>query len=99
MHYILRLYIAGRSQLSLHAIQRMEDICANHLDGKYELEVIDVLERPDMAEQDKIMATPTLVRELPPPLRKIIGNLSEQEKVLLGLDLIEADKIEKGQGA
>ena len=94
MHYILRLYVAGRSQLSQHAIDRMEEICGNHLEGKYELEVIDVLERPDMAEKDKIMATPTLVRELPPPLRKIIGNLSEEEKVLLGLDLIEADKLQ-----
>jgi circadian clock protein KaiB len=97
MKYILRLYIAGRSQLSQQAIARVDDICKNHLAGKYALEVIDVLERPDMAEQDKIMATPTLVRELPPPLRKIIGNLSEQEKVLLGLDLVKADSIERGE--
>lgn len=96
--YILRLYITGRSQLSQHAIQRMQHICENHLEGKYELEVVDVFEQPEMAEKDKIMATPTLVRELPPPLRKIIGNLSEEEKVLLGLDLIEADKLAKGNG-
>lgn len=97
MHYVLRLYIAGRSQLSQNAIERMEEICADHLQGKYELEVIDVLERPDMAEQDKILATPTLVRELPPPLRKIVGNLSEEDKVLLGLDLVSAEQLEKGE--
>lgn len=99
MQYILRLYIAGSSHHSQRAIDKIQDICADHLEGKYELEVIDVLEQPDMAEKDKIMATPTLVRELPPPLRKIIGNLSEEEKVLIGLDLIEADKLGKGNGA
>ncbi len=99
MQYILRLYIAGSSHHSQRAIDKIKDICADHLEGKYELEVIDVLEQPDMAEKDKIMATPTLVRELPPPLRKIIGNLSEEEKVLIGLDLIEADKLGKGNGA
>lgn len=90
MHYILRLYIAGPAQHSQHAIQRLQDICAKHFNGQYELEVIDVLERPEMAEQDKITATPTLVRELPPPMRKIVGNLSELEKVLTGLDLMDA---------
>lgn len=96
MQYILRLYIAGNSQHSRRAIDKLRDICANHLEGRYELDVIDVLEQPDMAEKDKVIATPTLVRELPPPLRKIIGNLSEEEKVLIGLDLIEADRLAKG---
>jgi len=98
MQYILRLYIAGNSQHSRQAIDKLKNICANHFEGRYELDVIDVLEQPDMAEKDKVIATPTLVRELPPPLRKIIGNLSEEEKVLIGLDLIEADKLAKGNG-
>jgi circadian clock protein KaiB len=98
MHYILRLYIAGTSRISQGAIDNLRDICAHHLDGRYELEVIDVLEQPEMAEKDKILATPTLVRELPPPLRKIIGNLSEEDKVLIALDLIEADRVRKGKG-
>jgi circadian clock protein KaiB len=92
------LFIAGRSRHSQFAIDKIQEICAGHLEGRYQLEVIDVFEQPDMAEKDKIVATPTLVRELPPPLRKIIGNLSEEEKVLLGLDLIEADHISEGQG-
>ncbi|NJO37215.1 MAG: circadian clock protein KaiB [Rhizobiales bacterium] len=99
MHYILRLYVAGTSRLSQGAIETIQNICTNHLGGRYELEVIDVLEQPDMAEKDKILATPTLVRELPPPLRKIIGNLSEEEKVLIGLDLVEADRLRRNMGA
>lgn len=89
MLYVLKLYVAGRSQYSQHAIERVEEICRTHLSNAYELEVIDVLERPELAETEKIVATPTLVRELPPPLRKIVGDLSEGDKVLLGLDLVE----------
>lgn len=95
MQYVLRLYVAGRSRLSQDAVERIRAICEEHLEGTYSLDVVDVLENPDMAEQDKILATPTLVRKLPPPLRKIIGNLSEEEKVLLGLDLVEAKKDSK----
>ncbi len=88
MIYRLRLYVTGRTPASQRAIANLEQICAAELHGEYEIEVIDVLEHPQLAEYEKILATPTLVRQLPEPVRKIIGDLSEREKVLLGLDLL-----------
>ena len=85
----LRLYITGQTSNSVRAIQNLEAMCEREpLAGQYELEVIDVLEHPNLAEDQKILATPTLIRELPEPIRKIIGDLSDQEQVLLGLDLV-----------
>jgi circadian clock protein KaiB len=86
----LRLYVTGRTGHSLHAIRNLEALCKEELEGEYELEVIDVLEHPQLAEDEKILATPTLIKQLPPPIRKIIGDLSDREKVLLGLDLVNA---------
>ncbi len=85
--WILRLYIAGQSPKSLAAISNLHRICEEHLAGKYDVEVIDLLEKPQLAEGDKIIAVPTLVRKLPAPLRKIIGDLSDTEKALVGLQL------------
>jgi circadian clock protein KaiB len=85
--WVLRLYIAGQSPKSLAAISNLHRICEEHLAGKYDVEVIDLLERPQLAEGDKIIAVPTLVRKLPAPLRKIIGDLSDTEKALVGLQL------------
>ncbi len=85
--YILRLYIAGMTPRSEQAVANLNDIIANELNGEYQLDVIDVLERPQMAEDERIVATPTLIKELPPPLRRIIGDLTDREQVLLGLDL------------
>lgn len=87
MGYILKLYITGQTPYSLRAIDNLNNIC-RELKEEYELRVIDILKDPQLAEDDKIIATPTLVKELPPPLRKIIGDLSNTEKVLLGLDLV-----------
>jgi circadian clock protein KaiB len=84
---LLKLYITGKTPRSERAIANLRRICEEDLRGQYELAVIDVLERPQLAEEEKILATPTLIKELPPPLRKIIGDLSDTEKVLLGLDL------------
>jgi len=84
---LLKLYITGKTPRSERAIANLRKICEQDLRGQYELSVIDVLERPQLAEEEKILATPTLTKELPPPLRKIIGDLSDIEKVLLGLDL------------
>lgn len=84
---ILKLFVTGRTLRTKNAIANLESICKNELDDRYELTVIDVLERPQLAENEKIMATPTLIRELPPPVRRIIGDLSDQDKVLIGLDL------------
>ncbi len=85
--FLLKLYITGQTQRSRQAIANLQRICQEDLNGRYEMTVIDVLERPQLAEDEKILATPTVVRELPPPIRRIIGDLSDTEKVLLGLDL------------
>ena len=87
-NYVLRLYVAGTTQKSLQALANIREICDSHLKGRFELEVIDTYQKPDLARQDQIVAIPTLVKELPAPLRKIIGDLSSKEKVLVGLDLV-----------
>lgn len=91
----LRLYITGVTPQSQRALDNLRVICDEELAGLYEVEVIDVLEHPVLAEKDKILATPTLVKQLPEPVRKIIGDLSDREKVLLGLDLERLDKRER----
>jgi len=87
MTYKLRLFITGHTSLSQRAIANLHQICENELEGDYELETIDVLEEPMLAETEKILATPTLVKQLPEPMRKIIGDLSDRERVLVALDL------------
>lgn len=88
--YILKLYVTGQTPNSARAITNLKKICAEELEGgQYDLQVIDILKEPQLAEDDKIIATPTLVKSLPPPLSKIIGDLSDIEKVLLGLDLVK----------
>ena len=84
---LLKLYVTGKTPRSERAIANLRRICQEDMQDQYELSIIDVLERPQLAEEEKILATPTLTKELPPPLRKIIGDLSDIEKVLLGLDL------------
>jgi circadian clock protein KaiB len=86
--YLLKLYITGKSPRTDRAIANMRQICERELDNQYNLIIIDVLEQPELAEQAKIIATPTLIKELPPPLRRVIGDLSDKEKVLLGLDIV-----------
>ena len=92
MTYRLRLYITGRTSHSIRAVENLRKICESELKGQYEVEVIDVLEYPRLAENEKILATPTLVKQLPEPVRKIIGDLSDREKVLLGLDIFSSDR-------
>jgi circadian clock protein KaiB len=86
--WILRLYIAGQTPKSLTALSNLKRICEEHLAGKYTIEIIDLQENPGLARKDQIMAIPTLVRKLPPPIKKIIGDLSNTERVLIGLDVI-----------
>ena len=83
----LRLYVAGQTTRSLSAFSNLKAICEQHLGGRYSLEVIDLLKNPRLAGDDQILALPTLVRRLPPPMKKIIGDLSKTENVLVGLDL------------
>lgn len=85
--FVLRLYVTGNTPRTERAIKNLQQICEHDLAGQYEMVVIDVLERPQLAEDEKILATPTLIKHLPPPLRRIIGDLSDTEKVLMGLDL------------
>jgi circadian clock protein KaiB len=85
--WYLRLYVAGQSPKSLRAFANLKELCEEHLEGRYEIEVIDLVEHPSLARSDDILAIPTLVRRLPAPLRKIIGDLSNTERVLIGLRL------------
>jgi circadian clock protein KaiB len=85
--YVLRLFVTGASPRAQLAIANLRRICEQELRGQYELEIIDVLENPQLAEDEKILATPTLIKQLPPPLRRVIGDLSDKEKVLLGLEV------------
>ena len=86
--YVLKLYIAGKTSNSIRALKTLKNILEQEFKGVYALRVIDVLKSPQLAEEDKILATPTLAKVLPPPVRKIIGDLSDREKVLIGLDLL-----------
>ena len=85
--YRLRLYVAGQTPKSVLALANLQQICEEHLQGRYEIEVIDLVENPQLAQGDQILALPTLVRRLPEPIKKIIGDLSNTERVLVGLDL------------
>ena len=84
---LLRLYVAGTTSQSTRAILNMQQICEEHLKGRYQLEVIDIYQRPQLAKDEQIIAVPTLVKKLPMPLRRLIGDLSDSERVLVGLDL------------
>jgi circadian clock protein KaiB len=87
--WYLRLYVAGESPKSLEAFANLKELCENHLDHPYEIEIVDLLQNPRLARGDEILAIPTLVRRLPAPMRKIIGDLSDTDRVLVGLQLRE----------
>ncbi len=88
----LRLYVAGQTPKSIAAFANLKKICEEHLKGRYSIEVVDLLKNPKLAKGDQILAIPTLVRRLPPPLRKIIGDLSNTERVLVGLNLYPSEE-------
>ena len=89
-HYVLRLYVTGTTPRSARAIQNIRAICEARLRGRYDLEVIDIYQSPDKAAPEQIIVAPTLLKKLPLPVRKLIGDLSDEEKVLVGLDLVPA---------
>ncbi|MFL5731671.1 MAG: circadian clock KaiB family protein [Chloroflexia bacterium] len=91
-HYVLRLYVTGSTPQSAIAIQNIKSICEEHLHGRYDLEVVDLYQQPELAKSAQIVAAPTLIKKLPPPLRKMIGNLSDLQRVLVGLDLVPAQE-------
>ena len=86
-HWILRLYVAGQTPKSVAALANLKSLCDQRLAGRYSLEVVDLVEHPELARRDQIVALPTLVRRLPPPMKKIIGDLSRKDDVLVGLEL------------
>lgn len=90
-HWQLRLYVAGKTAKSITAFANLKRICEEHLKGLYSIEVVDLMEHPQLAKGDQILALPTLVRKLPEPMKKIIGDLSNTERVLVGLDIKPLD--------
>lgn len=87
LFYTLRLYVIGTSPQSVRAINNIKTICEEHLQGRYDLEVIDLYQQPQLAQGEQIIASPTLIKKLPLPLRRVIGDMSNEERVLVGLDL------------
>jgi circadian clock protein KaiB len=88
--WILKLYVAGQTSKSIAAFANLKKICDEHLAGRYRIEIVDLLKNPQLAKGDQIIAVPTLVRQLPPPVKKIIGDLANTERVLVGLDVVPA---------
>lgn len=93
LFWSLRLYVAGQTPKSLEAFANLKRICADYLAGRYEIEVIDLVENPHLAREDQILAIPTLIRKLPEPIKKIIGTLADTERVLVGLDIRERSEM------
>jgi circadian clock protein KaiB len=97
MEWELRLYVAGNTPNSIAAFSNLQEICEEHMGGRYRIEIIDLFENPQLAQGDQIIAVPTLVRRLPTPIKKIIGDLSNTERVLVGLDLKPARSFAAGR--
>ena len=95
VNYVLRLYITGVTPRSREAIRNIKKICEEELKGRYDLEVIDVYQQPELARTEQILAAPTLIRKLPLPLRKLVGDMSDREKVIVGLEIIPDTKVKK----
>jgi circadian clock protein KaiB len=87
-HYVLRLYVTGMTARSARAVKNLQSICDEYLEGRYDLEVIDIYQQPVLTKGEQIIAAPTLVKKLPLPMRRIIGDMSNRERVLLGLDIV-----------
>jgi circadian clock protein KaiB len=88
--YNLRLYVAGQTPKSIAAIANLRNLCERHLPGRYRIDIVDLMQNPSLAQRDQIVAIPTLIRKLPEPVKRIIGDLSNTERVLVGLDIDEA---------
>lgn len=85
--FVLRLYVSGATSRSSRAIENIRNFCEEHLKGRYELEIIDIYQQPELLEKDQVVAAPTLIKQLPLPLRKLIGDMSDREKILVGLNI------------
>lgn len=89
-HYVLRLYVTGLTARSARAVKNLQAVCDEYLEGRYDLEVVDIYQQPVLAKGEQIIAAPTLIKKLPLPMRRIIGDMSNRERVLLGLDLVRS---------
>ena len=101
MKYVLRLYVTGMTSRAQDAIRNIRKICDEELKGRYELEVVDVYQQPELARKEQVIAAPTLIRELPLPLRKLVGDMSNKQKVIVGLEIMpekKGDKSDKKEG-
>lgn len=90
--YVLKLFVSGMTPNSMRAIRNIREICRNHLKDDYQLEIVDIYQQPELGRREQIVAAPTLVKKLPAPLRKFIGDLSDTEKIVVGLDVISKDQ-------
>ena len=88
MEYVLKLYVAGMTSRSVRAVQNVRAFCETHLEGRYDLQIIDVYQQPALARSEQLIAAPTLIKQLPLPLRRLIGDMSNEDRMLIGLDLI-----------
>ena len=93
--YVLKLYVTGMTPRSARAIKNLQAICREYLDGRYELDVIDIYQQPVLTKGEQIIAAPTLIKKLPLPMRRLVGDMSDRERVLLGLDLVKAANLAK----
>ena len=91
-NFVLRLFVTGATSRSVQAIANIKQICETHLKGRYDLEVVDIYQKPDLLKEDQVVALPTLIKKLPAPLRRIVGDLSDTDRVLAGLDLVQKGK-------
>ncbi len=85
--FILKLYVSGATRRSSRAIENIRAFCEEHLKGRYELEIVDIYQQPELLEKEQVIAAPTLIKQLPPPLRKLIGDMSDEEKIMVGLNI------------
>jgi circadian clock protein KaiB len=95
--YVLRLYVSGMTPRSARAVKNLQEICDEYLEGRYDLEVVDIYQQPVLTKGEQIIAAPTLLKKLPLPMRRIIGDMSNKERVLLGLDLVRASDMPPGE--
>ena len=95
-HYVLRLYVSGMTPRSARAVKNLQEICDEYLEGRYDLEVVDIYQQPVLTKGEQIIAAPTLIKKLPLPMRRIIGDMSDRDRVLLGLDLVPSSAQKAG---
>lgn len=93
--FVLKLYVSGATSRSSRAVENIRNFCEEHLKGRYALEIVDIYQQPGLLEKDQVVAAPTLIKELPPPLRRLIGDMSNKEKIMIGLNIVPKKEAER----